>query len=112
MVLKNVIENGLKYSEGSNKPVEINVIDKPEAIVLQIEDFGIGIPQEKLELLFEPFYRVDTSRSGKTCGYGLGLHLAKRIIDAHGAAIQIISKTSNHDSRGIAELSFPKQNNL
>jgi signal transduction histidine kinase len=87
IVLKNLIENALKYSENSPKPVEINVIEQADRIIIQVEDFGLGIPQEKMGFLFEPFYRVDSSRSRKTGGYGLGLHLAKKIMEAHSAEI-------------------------
>ncbi len=108
-VIKNIIENSIKYSEGSNKPVEINVIDKPETTVVQIEDFGIGIPSDKMKFLFEPFYRADSSRSKKTGGYGLGLHMAKKIMDAHQAKIKFTNKTDSDQSTGvIVELVFLK----
>jgi len=108
-VLKNITENALKYSEEAEKPVEISVIDKNETIIIQIEDHGIGIPSDKIDLLFEPFYRVDNSRSKKTGGYGLGLHMAKKIMEAHNADIRLINKTTNATSRGIiAELIFQK----
>ena len=108
-VIKNIIENSVKYSEGSNKPIEINVIDKPETTVIQIEDFGIGIPEDKLKFIFEPFYRADSSRSKTTGGYGLGLHMAKKIMEAHGADINLINKSGPNRSKGvIAELVFYK----
>lgn len=107
IVLKNIIENALKYSEGALKPVEINVIDRNETITIQVEDHGIGIPDNKMDLLFEPFYRVDNSRSKKTGGYGLGLHMAKRIMEAHGAEIILKNKNIAGQSGVIAELSFP-----
>ncbi len=108
-VIKNIIENALKYSEDSRKPVEINVVNKPESIVLHVEDHGIGIPENQLEYLFEPFYRVDHSRSRETGGYGLGLHMAKRIMEAHRADIKIYNKSASDQSKGIiAELIFPK----
>ena len=109
IVLKNLIENALKYSENSSNPIEINVIDKPDEIIIQVEDFGSGIPDDKIDLLFEPFYRVDTSRSRKTGGYGLGLHLSKKIMDAHNADIKLINKKDSKLGRGIiAELHFSK----
>jgi signal transduction histidine kinase len=109
-VIKNIIENALKYSEGSRKPVEINVIDRPEAIVIQVEDHGPGISEDKLEFLFEPFYRADNSRSRKTGGYGLGLHMAKRIMEAHHADINLINKSGPNQSTGIiVELKFSRE---
>ncbi len=105
IVLKNLIDNALKYSENTDKAIEISVIDQQDKIIIQVEDFGAGIPEDKIEFLFEPFYRVDTSRSRKTGGYGLGLHLAKKIMEAHGADIQIKNK---QNSGIIAELQFMK----
>jgi signal transduction histidine kinase len=91
-VLRNLIDNSIKYTPANNPPVEISVIKKTYEISIRIEDFGQGIPEDKLPFIFDPFYRVDQSRSRKTGGYGLGLHLCKRIMDSHGAKIQIINK--------------------
>jgi signal transduction histidine kinase len=92
IVLRNIIDNSLKYSNPENKPVEISVINSRQAITIQIEDSGKGIPEEMLPFVFEPFYRVDQSRSRKTGGYGLGLHLCKQIMDMHNAEIEIKNK--------------------
>lgn len=56
-----------------------------------VEDTGIGIPQEAQALIFEPFYRVDRSRSRQMGGAGLGLATAKAIIEKHGGRIQVSS---------------------
>jgi signal transduction histidine kinase len=95
IVFRNLIDNAFKYSEPTNQPVEISVIRSTESITIQIEDFGVGIPEEKLPFVFDPFYRVDESRSRKTGGYGLGLHLCKRIMDLHGAEIVLRNKPGN-----------------
>lgn len=94
IVLRNIIDNSLKYSTPENNPVEISVIQSRQAITVQIEDSGKGIPEEMLPFVFDPFYRVDQSRSRKTGGYGLGLHLCKQIMDMHDAEIEIINKLS------------------
>jgi signal transduction histidine kinase len=98
IVIRNIIDNSLKYSTSENKPIEISVIHSKDAVTIQIEDSGKGIPEEMLPFVFEPFYRVDQSRSRKTGGYGLGLHLCKQIMDMHDAEIEIKNKI---DSRGI-----------
>ncbi|HEY4785169.1 MAG TPA: HAMP domain-containing sensor histidine kinase [Bacteroidales bacterium] len=94
-VLRNVLDNSLKYSSAQSKPVEINVIRHNRQITIQIEDFGQGIPEDKVPYVFEPFYRADESRSRKTGGYGLGLHLCKRIMDLHHADIVLKNKTNS-----------------
>jgi len=94
-VLRNLIDNSLKYSSIQDKPIEISVIQHNQDITIQIEDYGQGVPEDKLPFVFEPFYRVDQSRSRKTGGYGLGLHLSKRIMEAHGADISIHNKPGN-----------------
>jgi len=103
-VLRNLIDNSLKYSSTKDKPVEISVISHNKNITIQIEDFGQGIPEDKLPFVFEPFYRADQSRSRQTGGYGLGLHLCKRIMDMHDAGIKLNNKSNGAGL--IASLSF------
>lgn len=90
-VLKNILENSLKYSKPKSQPVEISIDDREKLVVIQIKDYGSGIPEEELPYIFEPFYRIDKSRSKKTGGYGLGMSLCKKIMEAHGGAIEISS---------------------
>lgn len=101
IVFRNLIDNALKYSSPTNQPVEISVIRNIESVTIQIEDFGKGIPEEKLPFVFDPFYRVDESRSRKTGGYGLGLHLCKRIMDLHGAEIGLRNKSDNKGLKAV-----------
>jgi signal transduction histidine kinase len=74
--------------------VSIRVKNRPPNIVVQIADSGVGIPQDELPFIFEPFYRVDKSRTKDTGGYGLGLSLCKTIMEAHGGRIEIESTSS------------------
>ena len=106
-VLRNLIDNSLKYSLTQSKPIEISVIRTPQNITIQIEDFGHGISEDKLPFIFEPFYRVDPSRSRHTGGYGLGLHLCKRIMDMHDSEIKLNNKK---DGAGIIALLVFKSN--
>jgi len=98
IVLKNVIENAIKYSPQGRKPIEISLKQENKNICILIKDDGPGIPEEHLPYLFEPFFRVDKSRSRKTGGYGLGLSLCKKIMEAHGGSIKI---ANNEGGRGL-----------
>jgi len=90
-VLKNILANALKYSAAENEPIKVCLSRDDSGIQLEIQDYGQGIPDEEMDLIFEPFYRVDKSRNKKTGGYGLGLSLCKTIIEAHGGTISVKS---------------------
>jgi signal transduction histidine kinase len=91
-VFENILSNALKYSEAESKPVRVSCDLEKSYAVIRITDFGIGIPQEDLAHIFEPFYRVDKSRAKDTGGFGLGLSLCKTIMEAHGGKIEVQSK--------------------
>lgn len=84
----NLISNAFRYNRAKGS-VRIRLADKR----LRITDTGIGIPEEHLERIFEPFYRVDVSRSRILGGSGLGLSITKQIFDNHNADIIIDSQT-------------------
>jgi len=90
-VLKNILANAHKYSTPENEPIKVCLSRDDSGIQLEIQDYGQGIPDEEMDLIFEPFYRVDKSRNKKTGGYGLGLSLCKTIIEAHGGTIFVKS---------------------
>ena len=83
----NLIHNAVRYN---NENGQINVNLTPDCI--SIEDSGIGIPEENLQQIFEPFYCVDSSRSKELGGHGLGLAIAKNIFDKHDIKISITSE--------------------
>lgn len=90
-VLKNILSNAVKYSGEENEPVRVRVSPDNGHTTIRVEDKGIGIPKNELPYIFEPFYRVDKSRSKETGGYGLGLSLCKTIMDALHGRIEIES---------------------
>lgn len=94
-VLTNILSNAMKYSETGKYPVGIYVEEDEKETTIIIADHGEGIPAEKLPFVFEPFYRADRSRSRKSGGYGLGLSLCKKIMEAHGGSIKIESGAGN-----------------
>jgi signal transduction histidine kinase len=103
-VLRNLLENARKFSLLDSRPIEITIGADAASIGVYVRDDGPGIPELDLPNLFEPFYRVDRSRSRKTGGYGLGLSICKRIMEAHGGSIAV----SNNPGRGASfVLIFP-----
>ena len=90
-VVINLIDNAMKYTPEGSITVNLQA-DDPATAVLTFEDTGIGISLEHQPRIFERFYRVDKSRSKATGGYGLGLTIAKRLIEAHGGKIEARSE--------------------
>lgn len=90
MVVRNLLENAIKYSpQAAPIDVEVSVVDNQ--VEISVRDRGIGIPNEDLERIFESFYRVDRSRTRATGGFGLGLSLCKKIVNAHRGTIGVES---------------------
>jgi signal transduction histidine kinase len=103
-VLRNLLGNAVKYSLPDSRPIELSVTRESDALVVRVIDDGPGIPTEDLGSIFDPFFRVDRSRSRKTGGYGLGLSICKRIVEAHGGQIT----ATNNPGRGTCfTLTFP-----
>jgi two-component system sensor histidine kinase ArlS len=89
----NILENAIKYSDASK--IEIGLEKEKKSVKVIIEDNGKGISKEHLDKIFDRFYRVDKSRSRKTGGSGLGLSIAKKIIESYGGNIKVESKKGN-----------------
>lgn len=90
-VFDNLLRNAINYSfPGST--IEIKVIQSEAAITITFINHGNTIPAEKLERIFEQFYRLDTARTSKTGGAGLGLAIAKEIIELHKGKITAVSE--------------------
>lgn len=98
MVIRNLLENALKYSDESGAPVDVELSVSGDRIVAMVRDRGIGIRAEEQEKIFEPFYRTDSSRTRDTGGYGLGLHLCRKIVEAHGGTLALESEPGRGSS--------------
>jgi signal transduction histidine kinase len=98
MVLRNLLDNAFKYSLSDSQPVILSASESQGGVVIRVQDDGQGIPVAQMPNIFEPFFRIDPSRSKKTGGYGLGLSMCKRIVEAHGGAIQ----ATNNAARGMS----------
>ncbi len=89
-MIENLVQNAIRYNR-ENGTVEVFVTIKDSHPVLSVKDTGIGIPADKLDRIFERFYRVDKSRSRETGGTGLGLAIVKHIAQLHSAEITVNS---------------------
>lgn len=88
-ILTNIISNALKYSEGQRNP-ELSIRQKKDFLQIKIRDFGIGVPEDERDKLFNSFYRA--SNSITIPGLGLGLVVAKQYMELHGGNIDLQSK--------------------
>ena len=98
------VQNAAKYSEPGTT-IKLGVSDEVGYVSYLIEDEGTGMESSDIIHIFDRFYRSDEARNGETGGSGLGLSIAKWIVDAHGGTIQVISR-ADIGSRFIVK--FPK----
>ena len=89
----NLVENAIKYNHSGGQ-VTVTVYKEQKHIYLSVADTGSGIPKELRERVFEPFFRVDKSRSRKLGGVGLGLALVREIVRVHDGSITVKSNPS------------------
>ena len=90
----NILSNSIKYSNEGGK-IYINTFDDKEYNYISIKDTGIGIDKNDIKYIFERFYRVDKSRDRKSGGIGVGLTIAKTIVEKHSGTIIVKSKINN-----------------
>jgi len=95
-VVNNLLTNAIKYSgvDKANKEVKVKIVTGKEKVVVSIADNGIGIPRKDQKRIFEKFYRADNAVKKVAEGNGLGLYLAKMIIEASGGELWFESNTS------------------
>ncbi|MBX3192412.1 MAG: HAMP domain-containing histidine kinase [Labilithrix sp.] len=91
-VVDNLLDNAHKYTEDPTEPIALEARADGDHVVIEVADRGVGIAKEDLARLFEPFFRADRSRTRATGGLGLGLALARRVVDAHGGTIAFTSE--------------------
>ena len=84
-VFDNLVDNAVKYGGGAS----VSLVETDKNIVIAIMDEGPGIPGEEIERVFDPFYRVETSRNRETGGVGLGLAVVRSIIRGHGGEVTL-----------------------
>ena len=101
-VVGNLVENALRYGEGG--PVEVELDCAPSRARVRVLDRGPGIPAAEREKVFQPFYRLESSRSRDTGGSGLGLAIVRQLADAQGWQVAL----GDRDGGGLAvEVTIP-----
>jgi len=96
-VIDNLMANAIKFSpEGGTVGIEVRETD--QEVIMIISDEGIGVPQDKLERIFDRFYQVDGSSKRRFGGTGIGLALVKRIIEAHKGRVSVTSEMKKGSS--------------
>lgn len=101
LLLKNLVGNAIRYSDGGG--VRVNASRRDGELVIVVEDEGPGFSSDQQDHFGEPFYRGDPSRTRDTGGYGLGLYLAKLVAEAHGGSL-VIDPEYTDGARLIARL--------
>ena len=102
--LYNLVENAIRYNEKEGS-ITIDLKNQDTVGMVKIADTGVGIAPEARELIFEPFYRVNKSRSREFGGAGIGLSLVKAILKRHGAFIAV---DANEPQGSVFTITFPK----
>jgi len=100
--LRNLIENAVRYGGKAR----VSAVTHQDAVTIAVEDEGPGLPPEQIEEAFQPFVRLEPSRSTETGGIGLGLAIARSIVRAHGGSLILV----NRPEGGLrAEIRLPLQ---
>lgn len=106
--LQNLIENAAKYALNGNKRIDVRAEAANRVVRIHVRDHGPGIPAEEQARIFEPFYRGRRAVSDQIRGTGLGLHLVKRIAEAHGGRV-LLKSTEGEGAEFTLELPAASQ---
>ncbi len=94
ILIRNLVSNAVFY--GKNQPINITIKKEHKNITISIKDQGIGIEQQHIPFLTEPFWRIDPSRQRQSGGYGLGLYICKMIVSGLGGTLNIESEVGSY----------------
>lgn len=89
-VMINLVNNAIKFTEKGK--ISLRAVHRDEKVLISVRDTGVGIPPDKLEVIFQEFVQVDTSATRKVGGTGLGLPISRRLIEMHGGRLWAESK--------------------
>jgi two-component system OmpR family sensor kinase len=99
--IDNLLDNAHKYTENPAQAITLSASTELGMVSVEVRDPGVGMSASDVDRAFEPFFRADRSRTRTTGGLGLGLTLARRIVEAHGGALRIESETGKGTSAKI-----------
>ncbi|MCH7549030.1 MAG: PAS domain S-box protein [Candidatus Krumholzibacteriota bacterium] len=91
-VITCLVQNGIKFSDEGGR-VEVRTVRTSRGVRVEVEDWGLGIPSEKLPHIFETFHQIDGSATRRWGGMGIGLTMAKHIVELHGGNIEVESES-------------------
>ena len=100
-VFSNLVKNAISYSK-ENSDIKINLYKENNNAVIEFINKGKEIPKEKLNKIFEKFYRLDSARNSKTGGSGLGLAISKKIVELHRG--EIVAKSNRNETTFTVKL--------
>lgn len=110
LALRNILFNAANHSKVGSKVI-LTVLGNPTGVTFSIQDFGDGIPKESLPYIFDAFYRADTARNRDSGGIGIGLSLAKALVDLHGGKLSVESERGRGTSfHAFIPKSIPQAN--
>ena len=92
-VLENLIENALRHTPNGGR-ITLTLMPESDKVVVKLSDTGCGIPKEALPHVFDRFYQLEKSRQNSSSNAGLGLAIAKRILELHGSPILVDSEVN------------------
>ena len=90
-VIDNLLDNAHKYTENPEQEITLSASSEFGSLFVEVRDHGVGMTASDMDRAFEPFFRADRSRARATGGLGLGLTLARRIVEAHGGTLRLES---------------------
>ncbi len=97
-LLFNLVENAIRYNKEGGGAVRVSAEERADTVEILVQDTGSGIPEADRETVFQPFFRVDKSRSRAYGGVGLGLTLVRKIVELHGGTIRIAKSDAQGDN--------------
>ncbi|MBW7476692.1 response regulator [Paenibacillus oenotherae] len=107
-VLHNLISNAIKYSPQATG-IDVRVVTSGDIVRIEVQDYGLGIPEGAKDRLFDKFYRVDNTDRREIGGTGLGLAIVKEIVEAHGGRIEFTSRLGEGSTFAVTFEAYPIQ---